>query len=97
MQTYNFCLDNFIVADCKCRCTDSTLIHCLSPACTRHITAAIQCGLVNNVCHMLQGFIEGKYEPINEGDAISGEVLTAEEIAARKTGTTPKDASKLGA
>lgn len=48
------------------------------------------------VCH-LQGFIEGKYVPINEGDAVTAgtEVLTAEEIAARKTGTTPKDASTL--
>ena len=47
----------------------------------------------------MQGFIEGKYEPINEGDSVGPgvEVFSAEEIAAKKTGTTPKDASKLGA
>ena len=48
---------------------------------------------------VLQGFIEGKYVPIQDGDNVPAgtEVLSAEEIAARKTGTTPKDPEKLGA
>ena len=46
---------------------------------------------------MLQGFIEGKYELIEDGAAVPAgtEVLSAEEIAAKKTGTTPKDPEKL--
>ena len=49
------------------------------------------------ICLVLQGFIEGKYVPIQDGDNVPAgtEVLSAEEIAARKTGTTPKDPEKL--
>lgn len=45
----------------------------------------------------LQGFIEGKYELIEDGASVPAgtEVLSAEEIAAKKTGTTPKDPEKL--
>lgn len=48
---------------------------------------------------MLQGFIEGKYVPIQAGDNVPAgtEVLSAEEIAAKKTGTTPQPPEKLGA
>ena len=44
-----------------------------------------------------QGFIEGKYEPIEDGASVPAgtEVLSAEEIAAKKTGTTPTDPEKL--
>lgn len=50
-------------------------------------------------CWLMQGFIEGKYVPIQDGDNVPAgtEVLSAEEIAARKTGTTPKDPENLGA
>lgn len=50
-----------------------------------------------DVC--IQGFIEGKYEPIEDGTSVPAgtEVLSAEEIAAKKTGTTPQDPEKLSA
>ena len=46
---------------------------------------------------VVQGFIEGKYIAIEAGDNVPAgtEVLSAEEIAAKKTGTTPKDPEKL--
>ncbi len=48
-------------------------------------------------CYVEQGFIEGKYVPIEDGDNVPAgtEVLSAEGIAAKKTGTTPKAPEKL--
>lgn len=46
---------------------------------------------------VVQGFIEGKYVPIEDGASVPAgtEVLSAEEIAAKKTGTTPQAPEKL--
>ncbi len=46
---------------------------------------------------VVQGFIEGKYVPIEAGASVPAgtEVLSAEEIAAKKTGTTPKAPENL--
>ena len=45
----------------------------------------------------MQGFIEGKWIPVEHGAAVPAgtEVLSAEEIAAKKTGTTPQPPEKL--